>query len=333
MLVFAFIALIASGLSWTLVGAATGGVSRRGIDPTYMLLCGNILGLLISAVILMIGVARGADMFYTEAPLVYYLCHAGSGAVNYLLTFLAALAMARGPNNIVWGIWQSGTIFPFIMGGVFFGVPMPWSRILGMALMLTAVILFSVTRKSQNGAVVKGSRWVWIMLCLCCFVTCGMQQCLANLPSYNREAQLIHPVFRALLSSIGAMFPALLAVVLPVFMGRTRIKFAEFGKKWLWIYIFIQIVIGLLVSYLLTAPALDIMANNGCGSIAYPIMVVSCIVGFFLFSALILHEKTSWVQWVAFAACVVGIAIAAYIPEDKAQQPPETEAVQLQNNE
>lgn len=330
MLLLGFLALIFTGLTWTLTGVALSGVSRRKVDATYLLFFGPLIGILIS-----LGVMAGAwvlGMEWVSAPvdkrfaLDYFLV----GAINYGLMYLGSVAMGRGPNNIVWCILQSGTLISFIMGIVVFGEPLSWSRLLGMVLMMTAMVFFSCVRKNENAGR-KSNDHSWVYLSLLAFLICGFQHCLAALPSYYEEGRAIHSVLRSMFTSMGATLTPLAIIIAKFIKGKYTLKFTELRNKWLWFYVFFQLAFGTFCAYFLTYRGLDILAENDCGAMGYPVMVVSCIVGFFLYSALVLREKTTFIHWLAFIACVIGIGLAAYIPkDDEAANEIKQETVQLE---
>ena len=54
---------------------------------------------------------------------------------------------------------------------------------------------------------------------------------------------------------------------------------------------------------------MDALAKAGAGSIAYPLLVSSCIIGFFLYSVLLLKEKNRPIQYAAFILCLTGIVL------------------------
>lgn len=60
-------------------------------------------------------------------------------------------------------------------------------------------------------------------------------------------------------------------------------------------------------SYLLLYPGMDILSRAGIGSVAYPIMVGSCIIFFEIFAILVLREKRRPAQWLALALCLLGV--------------------------
>ena len=66
-------------------------------------------------------------------------------------------------------------------------------------------------------------------------------------------------------------------------------------------------MIGLIAGYFLQYNGMDTLASAGMGGIAYPLMVGSCIVGFSLYSVVVMREKNQWQQYLAFALCLGGM--------------------------
>ena len=52
----------------------------------------------------------------------------------------------------------------------------------------------------------------------------------------------------------------------------------------------------------------DAMRAAGLGNVSYPLLVSSCIVGFFLYSLIFLREKVRPIQFLGLALCIGGIA-------------------------
>ena len=81
-------------------------------------------------------------------------------------------------------------------------------------------------------------------------------------------------------------------------------------SKWLWIFLVLWQFFNLAGAYLLLYPGMDALAKHGVGAIAYPLMVASCMVGFFLYSKLIIREKNTVLQYITLAGAVIGIVMS-----------------------
>ena len=127
MLIGVFI-LIAVGLIWTLTGVVMGGAKKHGIDSSLMQLMSSTLTFVVCGLLILLKVFPQMDVA-PKTELYAFVMFFFVGATGYLLNETMARAMERGPNGLVWGILQSGTVIPFIIGVIFHGVPTPWLRI------------------------------------------------------------------------------------------------------------------------------------------------------------------------------------------------------------
>ena len=59
----------------------------------------------------------------------------------------------------------------------------------------------------------------------------------------------------------------------------------------------------------LTFPGLDALERLGAGSMGYPVMVAACIIGFFPYGALALHERIGALQATGAVLGLVGILL------------------------
>jgi multidrug transporter EmrE-like cation transporter len=78
-------------------------------------------------------------------------------------------------------------------------------------------------------------------------------------------------------------------------------------NRWLWLYVAGLQVFSLFAAYVLLYWGMNALANAGIGAVAYPLLVGSCIIGFSIYSLVILREKGSYQQYFALTACICGI--------------------------
>jgi drug/metabolite transporter (DMT)-like permease len=235
-----------------------------------------------------------------HAQLIVAACCMASGMVNFWMLELMSAAMQRGPNGIVWAIIQSATIIPFIMGFLFFGVSFNVVKGCGIVLVIIALTLFGLS-KDNSGATSN----TWLLLAFSAFFVCGIQQTVSNIPSYSEDTRQVISVFKSMMGSIGTLISALICnairrIPIPrLFMENCR-------RGIFWKYIILSEGIGLFVSYFLYYNGMDALGRAGLGNVANPLMVVSCIVGFVIYSVLFLRERLRPLQCIAIAACVAG---------------------------
>ena len=233
------------------------------------------------------------------------------GVLNYFLNISMAAAMKRGPNSLVWAILQTGMIVPFIIGICFHGEQAGFIRLSGMAAMLAALALISLDKDKGShaeGGSAKGKSWLFIAFAA--LLIAGAQQTVNTEPSYNSEIRTGIPVIYRCLALIGgnwvAAFPYLLKTT---FKGGVKALRDEFSGKWIWIFAITLQASLLMEKLFLSFRAMDMMARIGRGGVSYPVMVVSCIAGFTLYSMTILHEKVTWRSAIGLMLCTIGIVM------------------------
>lgn len=293
-----FAALIMTGLSWSLVGIVMGGAPRRNVDTGLVQFAGAIVTLTIS--IITVFSLKNAPEWGNTLPV---LCYFFTGVINYTMLQLMSLAMQKGPNGVIWGMIQSGTVCPFLMGVIFFDVsPTVW-RLTGLVMLIAALFAFGSTKPESGG----GAKKQWLPLTLLAFCMCGFQQCLTSMPSYFEDFRTMSPVVRTLLVAIGTVTVSLTVLLVNCYRFRTNIFREQVKKTDFWRYVIMLQFFGLIAAYFLTYNGMDTLAEAGMGAVSYPLMVASCIVGFSFYSIVWLREKNCWQQYLAFAMCLSGI--------------------------
>lgn len=289
-------AMILVGLSWTVFGVVMGKAPKQNINVEILIFLSAFVSLIVSVTA---GLLQGFPSVTPKTMIVTFSSLLACGILNYFQLYLMSKAMQRGPNGIIWSITQAAFAFPFFMGILFFGVTLTWLRGLGFLAILSALALFGGKDSDSKGA--------WKLLAFSAFVATGISQALCNLPSYIPEAAAISSIWRTAASLLGLAIPAL-----PCTLWNWRKKYPEWKtnirKKKLWIYCIALQGFELVASFFLLYPGMNRLAAAGIGAVAYPLMVGSCIVGFELYSMILLHEKRSPLQWLALCLCLLGVA-------------------------
>ena len=296
MIAYGIGAMVLVGFSWTIFGYVMGRAPRYNIGIPYLMILCSVLAVIISTVT---GLCQG----FPETTLFGYFITFGvlilCGIVNYFQLDLMSRAMQKGPNGIIWSIIQSGFIFPFFMGIIFFGVKLTAMRLAGLMAMLAALVLFGTGKNQSSGG-------NWKLPAFGAFVMTGVSQMLSNLPSYYPESEAVSSIWRTAAFSVGMGLGGTLTEIL-----KGKLFFQELDRHLrrgaVWFNCILLELPELVVSFLLLYPGMDILSKAGLGSIAYPIMVCSCIIIFELFSILILHEKRKAAQWLALLLCLGGV--------------------------
>lgn len=295
---WAIISLVLVGASWTLAGAVMGAAPKKKLDPAVVQLTGSVISF----------TAALAMLFFTNVGELSFrtlfwcgLAYFGAGALNCIMLILMSNAMQKGPNGIIWAVIQAAMIFPFMTGIIFFNVEPRLIRFAGLFSILLSLLLSGVCKKNDH----LGSG-AWKLPTFIAFLLTGLTQNLVSLPSYFESAQAVTPVFRSMCLSLGVLFMA----VIRISMIREKISLrSNFTSRWLWIFTLSLQFFGLFFAIALQYPSMDTLAKHGAGSLSYPLLVGSCVVGFSLYSALFLKEKMTPLQWGSLASCLAGIIL------------------------
>ena len=312
--------LVLTGLSWVPTGAIVGFIGRRGFNLFFFQLICSVIGFLIGGVIGLVSPATllpPAGIPASTWTGVIAGCLA-FGFFNYFMTFFMGRAMERGPNAIVWAIIQSGLIYPFLMGWLVFGTPMSLSRAIGIVFILASIVLYAV-RGGTGAAAVKGgagdggkcggSVAAWLVPSLLGMLFCGTNQCGGNLTSYLPRGQEFPSYFRAMLTSAGGLAGCALQLVMDGV--RRRLPRRPGLRELAWLVLFaLALTVGTYpVTAFLLYPGLDRLQSLGAGAMAYPVMVASCIIGFFPYGMLVLRERFNPIQLFGAVVGVAGIIL------------------------
>ncbi len=295
--------LVIVGSTWALVGVIMGHAPKRGIDTGVVQLFGAMVPFTVSAILFATGLVS-AFSTSLKTGLITGGIYAMSGLLNFILLQMMAKAMQYGPNGIVWAIIQSGLIFPFGMGVMFFGVPLTVTRLSGLIALLCSLALFALSKDNS-----KASSRNWLLLSFMAFLICGTQQMVNNLPSYIPEMRDgVSTYFRTFSTACGGMFAFFM-------LNFVIYKSAGFGARFrstlkqalFWKYVLIKQCFGLVSAYFLIYRGIDILSKAGIGSASYPLLVGSCIVSFTLYARWSLKERNGITQSAGLVLCIGGI--------------------------
>ena len=312
----ALLLLIGTGLSWVSVGVAVGHVERRG----WSLVRYQLLWCAVCVALGLAGWVASPSAFFPQRDCpasTWGLVVAGTllcGIFNYLMNMMMGRAMKCGPNAVVWAIIQSGLIYPFLMGGLIFGVPMGPRRLCGISLIVASVFLYAARRGAKNAssehAVQRDTALrQWLPAALLGMLCCGINQCGANLPSYVEGGSEFSGTFRTMSMYLGLLLAGLVHMTVLRMRGvrLAPVKPGEIRGLALW-----AVAVGILAfctSKFLTFPGLDRLERLGVGSMGYPVAVASCIAGFFPYGVLVLRERIDLLQALGAILGLVGIFV------------------------
>lgn len=303
--------LIGTGFSWVLTGAIVGLIARRGYRTVVYQLTLCVLGLITTATIACLNpdtVLPPAGIPFKTWFWVSLGCFV-NGFFNYFVILFMSEGMKRGPNSLVWAIIQSGLIYPFLMGTFVFHVPMPFTRALGILLIIVSIFLYAVREgKSATTSPNKNTSKSWFIFALLGMLSSGINQSGGNLPSFLNQGQEFSAFYRSVCSYIGLLTATFGHILLNGARGNW-FKLRPGELKTVATITSIAFVIGYAVSVTLFYPGLDCLENLGRGSMGFPIIVCSCIIGFFPYGLLVLREKLRPLQLIGACIGVLGILL------------------------
>ena len=166
-----------------------------------------------------------------------------------------------------------------------------------LALLLGGIFLFSRAVPLRGK---RSRKWLWPAFGA--FAASGLAQCFANLPSYWGEIGMSSEL-RACLVQFGTV--SLFALTAP--FARRRIR-----PKGCWKAILLLSVVQILALFFFFYRGLNIVAEQGGGSIGYPIAQGSCIAFFLLYNCCVLRQESGGRILLALPALCGGILLMAW---------------------
>ncbi|MBE6356044.1 MAG: hypothetical protein E7058_02900 [Lentisphaerae bacterium] len=298
MLIFGIFAMVMVGAGWTVFGYIMGKAPKLGIDVTGLMFIFTGIEFLLSLIAAFCtGIPRVSPAGWGICCGLLVAC----GIVNYFQLDVLSRAMQKGPNGIIWTITQSGFVFPFAVGIIFFGVPLENIRIAGFVCIIISLCVFGLCGDNNK------SSGKWKFLAIAAFLITGLSQVLSNLPSYFKEAEKITPMWRTAAFALGMIGGCIIVRMrkLPELFVTIR---KQLGEKEVWKMAAWGSLTNLLTSIFFLYPGMDALAKVGHGAIAYPVMVCSCLIVFELYAIIVLREKRSLLQIGALLLCIAGAA-------------------------
>ena len=297
-----FLLVAAAGFCWIGIGVAVSHCSARGWNYNIVQGLNSLGSVLISLALLAFGALRTGSSDFSLFG--FALCALG-GFANFYNYVLTGKAMARGPNGLVWGIMQSGLVGVFLMGVIFFGEKPAPIQLAGLLLILGGVLAMGIAK--NNGSAARGEKASksWLALALGALLLAMTTQCCNTLPSYFPEMGKNGILSRMLGGGLGS----LLGFSLTTLPGMIRKR--DLGGRGEWIIAGILILMGIASSFFFFFRGLDRLAEIGCAGLGYPLAIGVCVIGFSLYSLLILKEKCGRASLAGLGAVCLGIIMIA----------------------
>jgi drug/metabolite transporter (DMT)-like permease len=274
--------LVGAGLGWAVTGTLLSYLARRRIPAASALAMQMLVAMTLAWVILPDYTALAASGIAAHWRLAL-LMFVG-GFINGAGVLTMQYAMRGGHTGLVWAIGQSALIFPFIVGLIFFHEPATSMRVLGVAAILTALLIYASTRNTGSVSVpgVKANDGSWFFQALSVMVIFGLVQSLMSLPSHLSmladTARLRVPCF-----FLGfGMFYFVIWARRPLRPKSRTLGFAAICG------------VTAVTSTLLLFLALDRLAQAQMASVGFPTGIGASILFYTIYSIIILREPFSF---------------------------------------
>lgn len=219
---------------------------------------------------------------------------AGAGAITVTGMACMQAGMRRGHHGACWAVGQSALIAPYLCGVALFGEPLVWQRTLGVILILGSLVAFGRAREASETEDAHGNG-KWFGLAICALILLSLSQSLTTLPSYwegwTDAAHLRVPLFFTGLAT---------AYLTGAFVVGKKPGKAEWCVA-------AALVAVALPSHFCLYKAMDCLKPLQMVGVVYPLAVGMCILGFALYSLLVLKEKTTTFHILGLAVGLAGI--------------------------
>ncbi|MFA6817177.1 MAG: hypothetical protein WCS73_12870 [Lentisphaeria bacterium] len=286
------------GLSWTISGIVMGSAPRKNVNINVMLFFSALIAMIVCGIL---GLFEGFPIMCASKTFWITFCVLSvCGIVNYVQLFEMSAAMEKGPNGIIWSLIQSGFVFPFIVGVVFFGAKCSLVNLSGALLILVSLFILGFLKDNKSHG-----NWKWPTFIA--FFATGLTQALCNLPSYLPDAEAISSTWRSAFVAFGLASGTVVGTFLTLKGNVCSVIGKNIHCRLMWIYCFVLEGFSILSSIFLLYPGMNLLANAGVGAIAFPLMVASCIIGFEFYAMVILKERRNLPQILALIMMLLGI--------------------------
>ena len=293
-----FLLVTVAGILWIGVGIAVSRCSARGWNYGIAQGLSCLGAVLICAVLLAAGRFRAEP---AEFSWFGFLASCLAGVANFYTNILMAKAMRRGPNGLVWGIVESALIGPFLMSVVFFGEQPGAIQAAGLLLILGGVLAMGIAKDDRSSARGKG----WLVFALGALLLAMTTQCCNTLPSYFPEMGGNDAVVR----TFGLYFGGLAGFAFTSLPGMIRRR--DFGGRGEWTIAVTLTVLNTSAGLFFFYRGMDLLVGIGRAGLGCPLAIGVCVIGFSLYSLLILKEKFPRTSLAGLGAACLGIILIA----------------------
>ena len=285
--------LTVTGIMWVLMGAVISRAAQKQLNISFIQ---GFSGLLIAFLIL--PAAFTGKLPVWQVGLTIFI----AGFFNYYIFLLVNKAMKIGPNGLIWAMFQSAFVIPFIMGIALFSVPCSVIRLIGLLLLVCSTVLmgFSGREKPRERSGNRSNKWLYYTV-IGFFLT-GLDQAGNNLPSYFIKEEAFD--FCGLIARSGFCGAGFAAAWMSHILFNKENRIAR--NCMLDTVLMTGSIIGATICLFY---GLDKLASIGAGAIGYPLATGVTIAAFQLYTAIVLKERLSWLGIFSILLCLTGIAM------------------------
>ena len=289
--------VIGVGLIWVFVGVMMSYVARQGIDNVVRMAVSSA----VCAAVAWAFWAKYDVLLAGDAPRLSHLAAAfmTAACANCLGVIVLEKAMRCGHHGIVWTVAQTALLFPFLAGIVFFGESVVPRKAAGVVFILLSLAIFGILRERKSPHHAGAPSRAWFPLALLAMLLLGLHQTCITVPSHwenwSDAANMRMPFFY--IASTASYWSVAGVRRRPVTRRAVIVGL-------------VSSILGLVSAPLMYA-ALDQLETTNMVSLAYPVAVGTCIVGFALYSLVFLRERATAWHLVGIAAGLVGIVLIA----------------------
>ena len=289
---------VAAGLMWAAGGALLSRVVRRGKDPIAFVALSSFVTVPALWLLVPDYDVIGSGEIPRLSELILFMALGGLSVGLAQLALQAA--MKRGHHGATWTINNASLVIPFVFGVAFWADQPGLSNIVGVGMILGALMCLGLATERDEHTGRSTLQVGWFVLAMTAFVLTGLEQIAKSVPSQWANWEDVARLRAPLTLSASALVLQTVAIV-----GRRYTRDAPWKEA---------IAMGCLMvpSHFLVYLALDAFAAQELTGLGYPMAVCACLLGFAVYSVVILRERLTRLRAVGLAMGIVGVVLVAW---------------------
>ena len=292
---------VAAGLMWAGGGALLSRVVRRGKDPIAFVALSSFVSVPALWLLVPNYDVIGSGEIPRLSELILYMALGGLSVGLAQLALQAA--MKKGHHGATWTINNASLVIPFVFGVAFWADQPGASNIVGVAMIVGALVCLGMATERDEHTGRSRLQMGWFLLAMTAFVLTGMEQIAKSVPSQWAGWEDVGRLRAPLALSASTIVLQVVAIV-----GRRYTRDAPWTEA---------LVMGCLMvpSHFLVYLAIDIFAAEDLTGLGYPMAVCACLLGFAVYSLVVLKERLTPLRGVGLAMGIVGVVLVPVTAE------------------